>query len=244
MFKLLIAVFEHSYSTIIAQLSTPRSIALLQRLLLITCFPGYHDIDEQVSDMGLPIWAYLQEEIADNGVVATSSGLGDPRWPIVKEVFDALVSGLKVKVTFPEDREFQTWPAGMPLAYAKWTSSDGCLWISIVDIKQSFSRYRVDNGDCLINAYYVLREPMLEGLVRVATGEMHEVTESGRSVQALEATLFCISSIHEAVPMDEETAATDLFNGPLVQTVNKLTGSRYHRLQRTSLRLIGWSPND
>lgn len=119
LFKLLIAVFEHSYTTIVGQLSTPRSIALLQRLLLITCFPGHHDLDEQVSDMGLPIWSYLQEEIADNGVVATSSGHGDPRWPIVKEVFDALVSGLKVKVTFPEDREFQSWPAGTPLAYAR-----------------------------------------------------------------------------------------------------------------------------
>lgn len=107
------------------------------------------------------------------------------------------------------------------------------------DIKQSFSRYRVDVGDCLINAYYVLREPMLADLVRIATAEILQLTESDRSVQELEATLFCISSIHEAVPMDEETAATDLFTGPLVQCIVKLTGKRYHRLQRTTLRLIG-----
>lgn len=84
---------------------------------------------------------------------------------------------------------------------------------------------------------------MLTDLVNVATGEMQAVAEDGRSVQALEATLFCISSIHEAVPMDEETAATQLFTGPLVQTITRLTGIRYHRLQRTALRLIGmpWS---
>lgn len=112
LFKLLVAIFEHSYTVIIAELSTPRSIALLQRLLLLTCFPGYHDADEQISDIALPIWAYLQEEIADNGVVATQSGLGDPRWPIVKEVFDALVNGLRGKVAFPEDREYESWPKG------------------------------------------------------------------------------------------------------------------------------------
>lgn len=79
---------------------------------------------------------------------------------------------------------------------------------------------------------------MLTDLVNIATREMQDVVE-GRSVEALEATLFCISSIHEAVPMDEETAATQLFTGPLVQTIVGLTGIRYHRLQRTALRLIG-----
>lgn len=88
---------------------------MLQRLLLVTCFPGYHGIDEHISDIALPIWAYLQEEIADNGVVATQSGLGDPRWPIVKEVFDALVTGLKTKMTFPEDGEYNSWPEGKQL---------------------------------------------------------------------------------------------------------------------------------
>lgn len=107
------------------------------------------------------------------------------------------------------------------------------------DIKQGFFRYRVDVGDCLINAYYVLREPMLADLAETANSEMQEVAEAGRSVQALEATLFCISSIHEAVPLDEETVATQLFTGSLVKTVTKLTGIRYHRLQRTTLRMIG-----
>lgn len=62
--------------------------------------------------MALPIWAYLQEEIADNGVVATPSGLGDPRWPTVKEVFAALANGLRIKVALPEDGDYESWPAG------------------------------------------------------------------------------------------------------------------------------------
>lgn len=111
-FKLLIAVFEHSYTAVIASLTSPRSITLLQRLLLITLFPGYHGQDETVSTLGLPIWSYLQEEIADNGIVASQSGFGDPRWTTVKDVFEALVTGLRGKIQFPPDDEYRSWPKG------------------------------------------------------------------------------------------------------------------------------------
>lgn len=113
LFKLLVAAFEHSYTLIIEELQTQRTITLLQRLLLLTCFSGYHSSDEQVSDLGLPIWAYVQEEVSDNGIVATQSGFGDPRWSTVKDVFEALVLGLKTKVQYPTDDEFSTWPKGV-----------------------------------------------------------------------------------------------------------------------------------
>jgi len=246
LFKLLVAIFEHSYPTIVTELSTPRSIALLQRLLLLTCFPGFHDADEQVSDLGLPIWAYIQEEIADNGVVATTSGLGDPRWPIVKEVFDALVNGLRLKVAYPGEREYKSWPKGECLDvevrfYCTVSRSDFDCTLT-ADIKQSFSRYRIDVGDCLINAYYVLRDAMLADLVQAARSELQPVAEDAHSVESLEATLFCIAAVHEAVPMDEDTALTQLFSGQLLDTVTKVTGTRYHRLQRTALEVIGEQP--
>lgn len=113
LFKLTIAIFEHSYTKLIEQLTAPRSITLLQRLLLITCFPGYFAQDESVSDLGLPIWAYIQEEIADNGIIATESGFGDPRWPTVKDVFEALCTGLLRKVEYPPESEYSSWPKGM-----------------------------------------------------------------------------------------------------------------------------------
>jgi hypothetical protein len=97
---------------IVEELQSSRSIILLQRLLMLTCFPGYHASDEQVSDLGLPIWAYVQEEVSDNGIVATESGFGDPRWTTVREVFEALVGGLRVKVEYPPDAEYQAWPKG------------------------------------------------------------------------------------------------------------------------------------
>lgn len=119
------------------------------------------------------------------------------------------------------------------------TGDSFLIFRALADIKQSFSRYRTDVGDCLINAYYVLREPMLEGLVRHAMDDLGGLAQNDRSPQALEATLFCISAIHEAVPMDEDTAATQLFTGPLIQTLTSLTGRRFHGLQKTALHLIG-----
>lgn len=113
LFKLLVALLEHSYTQVIANLTSPQSIILLQRLHMLTCFPGYYGQDENISDLGLPIWAYLQEEITDNGIVATQSGFGDPRWATVKEVFDTLVEGLCRKATLPSRAEFITWPKGM-----------------------------------------------------------------------------------------------------------------------------------
>lgn len=112
LFKLIAAVFEHSYTDIVETIAMPRSIRLLQRLLLLTCFPGYHGVDEQFSEVGLPIWSYLQEEISDNGIVATQSGFGDPRWPVVKDVFGALVDGLLRKIELPPADELRSWPKG------------------------------------------------------------------------------------------------------------------------------------
>ena len=112
LFKLLVAIFEHSYTSIVGSLAAPRSITFLQRLILLTSFPGYFGDDEQISDLGLPVWAYLQEEVTDNGIVATESGFGDPRWATVKQVFEALVDGLCRKVELPSDEEYQAWPKG------------------------------------------------------------------------------------------------------------------------------------
>lgn len=115
--KLFVAVFEHSYTSIVASLSFPRSLTLLQHLLLITCFPGYFGQDESVSDLALPIWTYLSEEILDNGIIASESGLGDPRWSTAKYAFEVLVTGLRRKVERPPDPVYSGWPKGSSLLY-------------------------------------------------------------------------------------------------------------------------------
>ena len=112
LFKLLVAVFEHSYTTIVATVTSPRSIALLHRLHLLTSFPGYFASDETISDLALPIWSYLQEEISDNGIVASKSGYGDPRWPVIEEVFNAVVTGLRQKIEFAPPAVHAATPKG------------------------------------------------------------------------------------------------------------------------------------
>ena len=253
LFKLLIAVFEHSYTRIIETLNTPRSITLLRRLLLITCFPGCFGSDEQVSDLGLPIWAYLQEEISDNGIVATESGFGDPRWATVREVFEALVTGLIVKATYPPDDDYRSWPKGeqrtglsrrMPSARRR-SLNTGTLLLPLPDIKQGFSRYRSDVGDCLINAFYVLRNKMLGDLVQIANAQLNEIAEGRQNrLETLEAVLYCVTAIKEAVPDDEDTFLPLLFGGPIFAAFLGTVGPGSDRVKNTVLRLIGKSTLD
>lgn len=93
-------------------------------------------------------------------------------------------------------------------------------------------------GDCLINAYYVLREGMLSDLISISHEDLHALSTQTGTPQALEASLYAIGAIHEAVPMDEETSASQLFSGPLLGSLPQY-GTQDIRLQRTGLWLIG-----
>lgn len=120
-------------------------------------------------------------------------------------------------------------------------------WACHADIQQAFSRmYRQDVGDCLINAFYVLRTPMLGSLINMANGQLSQVQlspTSNPSTEPLEATLFCIQAVHEAVEDDEDTHLPQLFAGPLFATIAGVSGNSDSatRLKRTTLLLIGES---
>lgn len=231
LFKLLVAAFEHSYAQVVTDLQSPRTITLLQRLLLLSCWPGHFASDEQISDIALPIWSYVQEEISDNGIIATESGFGDPRWAVVKDVFEALVQGLRAKVEYPADTDFAIWPTGGRLQYAPYIDPD-----FFIDVKQTFSRYRADVGDCLISAFYVLRGPMLGLLVSAVSSQFLDLPQHAT---AAEASLYCIVAVQEAVPEDEDTHLNQLFSGPLLTLFTRTTFPEDIRLQRTALRLLG-----
>lgn len=160
-FKLFVSLAEHSIANIAGTLSSPRSLALLQRLLRITLFPGYYGIDEQVSALALPIWTLLQEEITDLGYLANlDDALAEPvdqSGEVVEnakrlkslstELFKALVQGLKLKSTWPKHDELSS----------NWTK----------DRVHTFqTQTRVDIGEALLAGYYVCRDELLGDLTK------------------------------------------------------------------------------
>ena len=118
-----------------------------------------------------------------------------------------------------------------------WSQAEICA-----DVATGFEHYRSDVGDCLISSFYVLRDPLLGNLVDIASQQLaqllHISSNSSSPLRPLEATFFCILSIQEAVPEDEDTHLAQLFGGKFFPVLASMNGLRYARLQRTALRLI------
>ncbi|KAJ2553846.1 hypothetical protein EV175_002790 [Coemansia sp. RSA 1933] len=169
----------------------------LQIMLALSRFPGYHGIDEDVSDQPLNFWYLLQEALVD--FVCESQD--DPELmqrvaetqEVVRQVYIELLKVLVSKCTYP--------PTDV------WVDADK-------EERERFVGYRREVADALLNTYYVLREDMLSLLVEESMNNMR--TFSLESWQNLEALLFALRSIGEAVPESEATFLPRLFSSEVL----------------------------
>lgn len=256
--KLLAALGDHSTSYLAAHLASstqpspisaayapgalPTKSQLIQNflrlLLAYTALPGYYGVDEEESEMMLGFWYLFQEalwsveyqfgfdeEEGQEGVdesdrVREREGERLERerekdqWTIAKAVYGELVSVLERKVRWPP-REVLT----------SWTK----------DQKDKFQVYRRDVGDTLINAYYILRNDMLAFYVNGIVERLNSRQETD-GWEDIEATLHCIMSIQEAVPVEDNPHLRRLF-GP--EILGRLPTTGRYRVRRTMLSLIG-----
>jgi hypothetical protein len=97
--KLLITLVEYACDTIVDDLASPRSMAILNNLLLVASFPGQYAIDEEISDQAFTTWGLIQEAMADEGCIGNDPE--NPKQVVGKQMFFALVEALKVKVVWP-----------------------------------------------------------------------------------------------------------------------------------------------
>ena len=81
---------------------------------------------------------------------------------------------------------------------------------------------------------------MLGRLVSDANTAITQLLVNSRlPVEPVEATLFTIAAIADAVPEDEDLHLRTLFQGPMLQIPSQIQGAHTVRLKRTVLRLIG-----
>ena len=104
--KLLAATVDQAADILVESLTSPRSSALLERLLAITSFTGFYAVDEEISELALPAWTTLYEALVDAGRSESTEA---------KAVFAAVVSALRGKARLPTDEELRTWPRGAPV---------------------------------------------------------------------------------------------------------------------------------
>ncbi|KAI0051285.1 hypothetical protein FA95DRAFT_1676011 [Auriscalpium vulgare] len=192
----------------------------LKLLLAYTSLPGFYGVDEEESEMTLGFWYEFQEALwnvevpddTDDDGVRQEDGKERDLWVVAKAVYAELVAALRTKVQ---------WPAA-PTGWAK-------------DQLDKFQVYRRDIGDTLINAYYVLRDDMLAYYVNDITERLsNRSQESGW--EDVEATLHCVMSIQESVPVDPNEHLARLFSADIL---GRLPTTGTDRVRRTTLSLIG-----
>ncbi|KAH8988411.1 ARM repeat-containing protein [Lactarius akahatsu] len=211
--RLLAGLGDHSTAYLAENLHAPLVQAFLRLMLSFTALPGSYGVDEEESERMLGFWYLFQESLWTVEFPPESDAAREKEmWALAKAVYAELVAVLRTKVCWP------TPPSG-------WAK----------DQVERFQVYRRDVGDTLINAYYVLRDDMLAYYLGDLTERLPKRAEVG-GLEELEATLHCIMSIQEAVPLEANQHLLRLFSPDVL---GQLPVSGGHRIRRTVLSLIG-----
>ncbi|CAO3608182.1 unnamed protein product [Cunninghamella blakesleeana] len=241
--KLFTTFIETFTDFISVQLARYDIKCLMEMVLQLTGFHGYYPVDQEISEIPLNVWYVLQETLYDNGVIPiryntdTSTRDGDDDITLDAStndlsasekrlwlqqcgetaivLYSQLVTIIKQKAIFPDDNTWSSW--------AK-------------DLKDKFRICRRDLGDTIINSYYVLRGDML----RILFDQLFLTLNNWNSIQTphldLEAILFCLKSVSEEIPANENDHISKLFES---NTLELLASENNPRLQVTALSLMG-----
>lgn len=216
--KMLCALAEHSSEWFVARLEQTDVQAFLGTVLRITNWSGSGGVDENVSELTLPIYPLIQEAIMDSDAFASDHATS-PEWALAKGFFQQLVDVTRRKVRWPGNGEDASSLGGLDR-----------------EEREAFDTWRRDAGEVIVGAYYILRDDMLGSLTKIAT----EQIAAKAPWQDIEATLHCIRYSGEGVPLGEETSLPILFSSEVINCLlqRPLSGLGEERLRLTVVCLI------
>ncbi|RCH82066.1 hypothetical protein CU098_001352, partial [Rhizopus stolonifer] len=181
----------------------------------LTGFKGFFPVDQEVSEIPLNFWYVLQETLFDEEVLPVKSQKNWLSGQAAIHIYRELVLVLVKNARYPDDT---TW--------ANWNK----------DIKHKFGTWRRDLGDAMINPYYVLKGDMLSILLDYTSNLLNQWSLIPSASQELEAALFCLKSISEEIPHEENEYLAKFF-GELV--LGRLPNDCHVYLKSTVLGLFG-----
>ncbi|CAD5112084.1 DgyrCDS1326 [Dimorphilus gyrociliatus] len=160
-----------------------RVAKFLELVLQCSRMPGFYPIDEQSSDMPFTFWYNLQDEIWNLSA--------QERTPEVMSFFQGyyfqLVDVILVKTVLPPKKVMDTWGS---------------------DEMEGSRCYRQDVGDVVMYMYNVLHTQLLKHICeRLSTFLQNTDT----SIQYIEAALFLLRSVADAVDLEETTYIPAVF---------------------------------
>ncbi|ORX41250.1 armadillo-type protein [Kockovaella imperatae] len=138
--KLLSALIEHSTEWLVTRIREDHVQRLLSLLLRLTGWDGIAGVEENVSEVTLPIYPLIQEAIMESDVFQAPHE-ESPYWQVAKQFFTQLVNVTRRKVL--------------------WRSMDK-------EDRETFESWRRDAGEVIVCAYYIRRDEMLGALVQEA----------------------------------------------------------------------------
>ncbi|WVR03182.1 hypothetical protein IAU60_000173 [Kwoniella sp. DSM 27419] len=216
--KLLAALVEHSAEWLVTRIKQADVQAFLGVILRITGWQGLGNVEENVSELTLPIYPLLQEAVMDSEMFSAPHETSE-EWAVAKGFFRELVEVTRRKVRWPGEGD-----------------QGGSLGGLDKEAREAFDSWRRDAGEVIVGAYYILRDEMLETLAQTAGQQI----QAGAAWQDIEATLHCIRYSSEAVPLGEEKSLPILFSeqvfGQLTQRPS--AGKGENRLRLTVVCLI------
>ncbi|KAI0033743.1 armadillo-type protein [Vararia minispora EC-137] len=180
----------------------------MRLMLSFTSLPGYYGVDEEESEMTLGFWYTFQEALWSAEVSEEDRSYQESENGMM-EVSKAIYSELATVL-----RTKVRWPSEK----IRWPKGN----------------YRRDVGDTLINAYYVLRGDMLAYYLNDLSDRLFK--PGSTEWEEVEATLHCIMSIQEALPVEPDDHLSRLFSQDILDA---LPTSGHPRVRRTMLVLIG-----
>ncbi|WVF66636.1 hypothetical protein IAT40_001376 [Kwoniella sp. CBS 6097] len=216
--KLLAALVEHSSEWLVARFKQNDVQAFLGVILRLTGLQGIGGVEENISELTLPIYPLLQEAVMDSNIFQAPHETSED-WAVAKGFFRELVEVTRRKVRWPGEGD-----------------SGGSIGGLDKEDREAFDSWRRDAGEVIVGAYYILREEMLETLTRTAG----QLVQAGAAWQDIEATLHCIRYSSEAVPLGEERSLPILFGEQVLGQLchRPSAGKGEERLRLTVVCLI------
>nr|XP_019048282.1 hypothetical protein I302_02051 [Kwoniella bestiolae CBS 10118]OCF27212.1 hypothetical protein I302_02051 [Kwoniella bestiolae CBS 10118] len=216
--KLLAALVEHSSEWLVARIQQNDVQAFLGIILRLTGWRGLGNVEENLSELTLPIYPMIQEAIMDAPMFSAPHETS-PDWAVAKNFFRELVEVTRRKVRWPGEGD-----------------SGGSIGGLDKEDRENFESWRRDAGEVIVGAYYILRDEMLANLTSIAGQQV----QGGAPWQDIEATLHCIRYSSEAVPLGEEKSLPILFGEQILGQLahRPIRGKGEERLRLTVVCLI------
>ncbi|KAL7420320.1 hypothetical protein Q5752_005289 [Cryptotrichosporon argae] len=216
--KMLAALIDHSSEWLVTRLEQGEVQNFLSLILRLTGWQGVGGVEENISELTLPMYPLLQEAIMDSEIYSTPHETS-PAWAVAKSFFMSLVAVTRQKVRYPGNGEEGEALGGLD-------KGD----------REAFETWRRDAGEVIVGGYYILRDDMLRDLTQVALQQIQQ----NAPWQDIEATLHCIRYSAEAVPLGEETSLPTLFGHKILGRLSQRTstGLGEERLRLTVVCMI------